>query len=425
MTKKNLTYGVVLSGGGARGAYEAGVMHYIRSALPASARERALHIYSGSSVGGLNACFLAAYADRPLEQGTYLRKAWDQVRQEQIYRRDLAAIGRLMTRSVAGITLNMFRRAKLDEENSSIHFRGLVDTSPFPKFLQRTVAWKRMHEMIERKIVHGVSITLTNMKNSRMEFFIHKHPTVPYTGNYFVRYGELDWRHVMAGAAIPVIFPPVEIDGIYYADGGLRQNTPMSPAIHMGADRVLVIGMHDPKLTSLTANPHGIEVPRPKKKVGTLTPPALGEIFGTILSSIFLDRLDYDLKQMERINRVIDWAEKVYGGDFLDRINQWLKKEGIEGDVASRGLKRLKVCAISPSRDICELFGSVMRRPGVVRSFSAFEKMLFKILDIDLYRGQEFLTYFMFLPEYLRELIQLGFDDAKSRHDELVEFLTE
>lgn len=418
MAKRELTFGIVLSGGGARGAYEAGVVHYLRTALPAPVRNRTFQLYCGSSVGGLNSCFLASHAENPQAQGTLIRKAWENVRQENIYRRDLAAIARLLTRSVTGMTVNLLRRTPGEGEAAGgIHFQGLVDTSPFPKFLQRMVAWRKLHENIERKIVHGVSLTLTNMHSSRLEFFIHKHESVPYSGDYVVRFGPVDWRHVMAGAAIPILFPPVEIGGVYYADGGLRLNTPMSPAIHMGADRVLVVGMHDPHMSAANGSS--------AQPTATATPPTLGEIFGTILSSIFLDRLEYDIKQMTRINRVIEWAEEVYGKDFLTRINTWLRKEGIEGDVASRGLKRLKVFAISPSRDVRQIFGEVLASPSGLRGFSAFEKMLLKLLDVDMHRGQEFLSYFLFLPDYLKALCQLGYDDAHTRHDDLVEFLSE
>lgn len=410
------TYALVLSGGGARGAYEAGVVHYLRTALPPPVRDRAFQIICGSSVGGINACFLAGHAENPRAQGDLLRKIWEQLRQEEIYRRDVSAISTLVFRSFAGISVNLFRKPQSDAATEKgIHFHGLVDTSPFPKLLKKIVPWERIKSNVARGLLRGVSLTLTNMHAGQLEFFIHKHPSVPYTGEYPVRFVDLHWRHAMAGAAIPILFPPVEVDGIYYADGGLRLNTPMSPAIHMGADRVVVIGMHDP---AESAKARTVPTDAPHH------PPTLGEILGKILSSIFLDRLDYDLKQMRRINRIIDWGERVYGGKYLSDINRMLMKEGVVGDVASRGLKRLHVCSIFPSRDIRQLFAECIAGPGGLSGFSAFEKMLLRLLDVDMHRGQEFLSYFLFLPNYIKALVQLGYDDAKKKHDTFVEFLS-
>lgn len=412
MGEKNI-FGVVLSGGGARGAYEAGVFHYIRTALPTKVRHHPFQLFCGSSVGSVNACYLASRADSPAAQGDSLRQGWEALRQEDIYKRDIAAISRLVGNSFAGVAMNILRKPKEEGSDKGIHFRGLVDTSPFPKFLQRMIDWDRMHRNIANQRVHGVSLTLTNMQTGRLEFFIEKHAQTPYTGTYPVKFLDLDWRHIMGSSAIPVLFPAVDIDGVYYSDGGLRLNTPMSPAIHMGANRVLVIGMHDPHARLDTP-------PQPKRRQAA---PTLGEILGKILNAIFLDRLDYDLKQMERINNIISWGESVYGPDFLHNINQWLDSEGIEGDVASRGLKRLEVLEISPSRDVRDIFSEVLNSPKGVTGFSSFEKMLLKLLDVDMHRGQEFLSYFLFLPEYLQALAQLGYDDAKRKHDDIVHFL--
>ncbi|MBI2344022.1 MAG: patatin-like phospholipase family protein [Deltaproteobacteria bacterium] len=415
MEKKPPVYGIVLSGGGARGAYEAGVIHYIRSALSPPARTLPFQLYCGSSVGAINTCFLASMAETPEAQGIHLRKTWEALRQDNIYRRDTLALGKLLVTSFAGLTANIFRKPKAEGEAHGIHFRGLVDTSPLPRFLRRMIQWNRLNENVERGLVHGVSVTLTNMRTGNLEFFIHKHAEVSYYGLYPVRFCPIQWQHVMASAAIPILFPPVKVDDTYYADGGLRLNTPMSPAIHMGADRVLVIGNHDPS--------EAADAPIRDERTPQ-TPPTLGEIIGKILSSIFLDRLDYDLKQMDRINQIIAWSEQVYGADYLDRLNAMLSQRGITGDIASRGLKRLAVLSISPTRDLREIFSEVLKRPSSQKYFSSFEKTLLKLLDVDMHRGEEFLSYFLFLPEYLRALTALGFDDAQARHDDLMAFLS-
>src|SRR5262249_33044325 len=149
-----------------------------------------------------------------------------------------------------------------------------------------------------------------------------------------------------------LVFPSVLIDGIAYTDGGLRLNTPMSPAIQLGADSILVIGLHH------YAKP-GEKVPFHGTKGH---PPALGQVLGRVMNSIFLDRIQYDIEQLERINRIIDWSEAVYGKDFLKELNAMLHHRNIRGDIANRGLKRLNVFRIRPSEDIGEIFGHCFRR---------------------------------------------------------------
>lgn len=399
------TLGLVLSGGGARGAYEAGILHYIRTMLPHKVRYRPFDIHCGSSVGAINTCHLAATSHDMNRQADEVRHLWETLRSENIYRRDMSAMRDFLVGAVRGLVGNFFKKPQ-----KANHFHGFLDTSPLLPFLEQVIPWEMVSKNVASGIVKAVSIVATNVFTGRMELFIDKHPEIEYTGEYIHHFGPIQPLHAKASAAIPLVFPSVLINGIAYTDGGLRLNTPMSPAIQLGADSLLVIGLHH------YAKP-GEKIPFHGHKGHD---PALGQILGRVMNSIFLDRIQYDMEQLERINRIVDWGEMVYGKDFLDDLNEMLHRRSIRGDIANRGLKRLNVIRIRPSEDIGEIFGHCFRRGR--DKLSAFEKFLVRFLDIDSSSGVDFLSYISFLPEYIKKLLDLGFEDARKHHGELKEF---
>ncbi len=398
---------IVLSGGGARGAYEAGILHYIRTMLPKKIRGRNFDINCGSSVGAINTCYLVATAHNVDRQGKEIRTLWENLRSDNIYRRDTSALLDFLAKSGKGIVFNFFR----SKGKKANHFHGFLDTSPFLPFIEKIMPWSMISNNIRAGLVRAISIVATNVFTGRMELFIEKHPDVEYTGEYIHHFAPIQPIHAKASAAIPIVFPTVQIDGIAYTDGGLRLNTPMSPAIQLGADSLLVIGLHHRAKPGEKIPFHGLRGHEP----------ALGQVLGRVMNSIFLDRTQYDLEQLERINRIVDWAEMLHGKNFLKDLNRMIKRQNIRGDIANRGLKRLKVLRIRPSEDIGELFSHSFRHHR--ENLSAFEKFLVRFLDIDPSGGVDFLSYISFMPEYLKKLLDLGFEDARKHHSELKEFL--
>lgn len=399
---------LVLSGGGARGAYEAGVIHYIRTMLPLPSRDRYFDIQCGASVGAINSSFMASTAHDHTMQGREIRRLWEEVREEDIYRRDKKAIWQFLARSSKGMLLSLMRGTKPSDR----HFNGFLDTTPFLPFIKRVIPWKMIPDNIHKGIVKAISIVATNVFTGRTELFVDRYPTVEYTGDYITHFTPIEPIHAMASAAIPLVFPTVLINGIAYTDGGLRLNTPMSPAIQLGADSLLVIGLHHRAKA-------GEEIPFHGEKGKH---PALGQVLGRVMNSMFLDRIQYDMEQLERINKIIGWGEMLHGETFLDDVNRMLLKKQIKGDVANRGLKKLEVLRIRPSEDIGEIFSQCYKR-GRNTHFSSFEKFMVRLLDIDPSSGVDFLSYIAFMPEYLKKLLDLGFEDARSNHNELKVFL--
>lgn len=398
---------LVLSGGGARGAYEAGILHYIRTMLPKKARRRHFDIHCGASVGAINTCFMVSTAHDHERQGKEVYEIWNNLHTDNIYRRDTKALLDFLTRSGRGVVLNLFRR------RGSPHFLGFLDTSPFYPFVQKVIPWPMISRNIRSGLVQSLSIVATNVFTGRMELFIERNPKAAYKGDHIVHSTRIQPIHAMASAAIPLVFPAIMIDGIAYVDGGLRLNTPLSPAIHLGADAILVIGLHH------RAGP-GEKIPFHGTRG---QPPALGQVLGRVMNSIFLDRINNDMEQLVRINRMIDWSERLYGRNFLDDLNAMLRKKRDHQDMmAARGLKRIDLLRIRPSEDIGEIFRQCYSHSRK-EHLTAFEKFLVRFLDIDPTAGIDFLSYISFMPQYLKKLLELGFEDGKRHHNDLKEFL--
>jgi len=415
--KKKLA--LVLSGGGARGAYEAGVVAYIRSQhFPRDlAFKRPFDILCGSSVGAINTCFLAAFNHNLEHQGKKILEIWQEIRQDDIYRRGVIGLANLMGRGVGGILGNIFRGSPDAPVTSPkrFHFNGFLDTSPLPRYLRRVIPWKQISLNIQKGSPEAVSVIATNVHTGKMELFIEKNPSVFYTGRHRANFVTLETEHAMASAAIPLVFPTVRVDGHYYCDGGLRLNTPLSPAVQLGAEKVLVIGLH-----------HESERAEQKDNTpvhDTFAVPTMGEVIGKVLNSIFLDRLEYDLEQMSRINSIIEGGEAVCGPDFLTHFNERVIEKAGRRDVPGHQFKKLEVTTIFPSRDIREIFAECAIDSQLIRkNLTTFEKVLFRLLDVDLRRGQEFLSFILFIPSYIKKLLELGFEDARSNHEALVKF---
>jgi NTE family protein len=407
---------LVLSGGGVRGAYEAGVIHYLRTQIPEKhGGLKTFKIQCGSSVGAINTSFMAAMAHKPLEQGKKIHYLWEHLQPDNIYKRDMTAIGSLLGRTAKGLSSNLlkfgFERSSTSHE---VHFRGVFDTSPLPKYLESIIPFKNIRDNLNQAIIDAVSITATNVSNGQMELFIEKRPNVKYTGEYNHHMTQLDSHHVVASAAIPVIFPAVKINHQYYIDGSLRLNTPMSPAIQLGAKKIFIIGLHR---VYQAGEQHPHHLPPDAE-------PSLSQVVGKVMNSFFLDRIQYDVEQLTRINRLIEWAEKVYGNDFLEQINKMIKSQGIKGDIANRGLTKLNVFEISPSQYVSEIFRECYEETVKSKTyFTAFEKMLFRLFDVDPSQGFDTLSYLAFMPNYIKRLLELGYYDAKAHRDEIINFL--
>ncbi len=407
---------LVLSAGGARGAYEAGVIHYLRSGLPKAYAERHFQILSGTSVGAINVAVMASTAQDPRLQGELLKELWCSLKQDNIYRRDFGAAGHFLASTVGGIFRNLatFNILKIGRRKGP-HFTSFLDTTPLREHLTKVIPFEQIRKNVLQGPLDAVVMNATNLGTGNNELFIQKKPGIRYDGHYLKHEVPIGVEHAMASSAIPIVFPSVKIENTYYADGGLRLFTPMSPAIQLGADHLIVIGLRRRPTT------HEIRKDHKNKKKHV---PTISDQMGRMLNGIFLDRIQHDFKQLERINRIIEISEKVYGKDYLNKINQAMAKRGLEGDIASRGLKKIKALEIQPSRSISSLFIHWFKNGKKDDfDFSSFERLLIRLLDIDPATGKDLMSYLTFAPSYLKELFELGYEDGQRQKPQIIELM--
>jgi NTE family protein len=403
---------VVFSGGGARGAYEAGVVRFIIEELPARLGHGVdFDILSGSSVGAIHACYLAATAHQGPNRGIRLVDFWRGMRIQEVLP--------FSARDVIGLPRRLFGLRRVAEaiRGGRVPDRlyGLLDTRPLESLVVRSIPWRWIHRNVASGRVSAVCVAATEIATGRVCVFLEtRDPELPgWTRDPMVvpRPTRLRPTHALASAAIPLLFPVVRIASGYYADGGLRLNTPLSPALRLGADRVLVIALRP------TANPHA-EATLAEHRVEEYASPAF--LFGKVLNALLLDHLDTDLARARDLNELIREGQRAFGDDFLERLNQTAAQ--------SRGqpFRAIDQLVIRPSADLGMLAAQVLQNlPGAVG-----RSPLFKLAMRNLTPGRrsaeaDLLSYLLFDGEFLDPLAELGYRDARAQEEELLRFFTD
>src|SRR6266481_634540 len=401
MTDVDSPLALVLSGGGARGAYEIGVLRYILGKLIPrlgdSARPR---IFSGTSVGAINACAIAAHHEVPDFGIRHLTERWRQLGLEQVFQLgwgDLAALVRWL-----------FGSGKAEGP------RSLLDATPLAELVRSVIPWRSLHQGVADRHVIGVTVSATDVETGHTVVFMETEaaPALLSSGDRAV-----DWtvvrltpQHALASAAIPIIFPTVRVAGRMYPDGSLRQNTPIAPALRLGAGRVLVVGLRTPRPVSATRAGR-----QDAEDQQALSSPLY--LFGKLLDALLLDRVENDLSNLRQVNAALHELSLV--------------ANAVPGPVAAAlqtaggGLRPVSDVFIRPSQDLSGLAAHVLGRPSVRARLSGPAGYLLRRLGEAAGRGDpsDMLSYLLFDVEYSSELMELGERDAAARKDELEEFL--
>ncbi len=415
------TYAIALSGGGARGAYEAGVIHYIRTQLPPEiAGQTLFKVYCGTSVGAINTSFLASAAQDPLYQGMRIRQLWENLSSQDIYEADVTALTGFLVKSGLFMATNFFGLNHLLHDGASaataFPFRSVLDTTPFVHYLRHNVNWAQLHRNVERRLVDAVTVSATHMATGQLALFVEKHPDVPYrSGGHFPITTMISPKHILASAAIPLIFPIIRVNRQFYGDGSLRQNTPMSPAIHLGGDRLLVVSMH------MEQQHRPIPVLAPDE---VETESKVADILGKLLNTIFLDKLDYDLSQMKRINYLIRDMERVYGDDVVDKINEMRRAMRVPGKEINP-LRKVQPFVIRPNADIGAIaYDHFMQLLSKRHTLTPMQRFFARMVEGSPEGHNDFISYLMFEKDYLCTLVQMGYEDTRREHEHLLKFLS-
>ena len=373
------TTGLVLPGGGARSAYQAGVLKAIADILPEDARNP-FQVISGASSGALNAVLLASSAMKFREGVTRLNGIWENFEIDKVFRADTWTAVKSGLRW--GVT---FGTAGLVKGQP----KSVLDNSPLRKMLESHVRFARIQQAIDSGVLRAVSVTASGYTSgTSVAFYQGVQGLVPWKRKRRLgRAEELTLDHLMASAAIPWLFPAVKLHDEYYGDGSMRQTAPLSPPLHMGANRLLIIGIRSPGPDTVQEN--GVIIPYP----------SFGQIAGYIFDNLFMDSLDADIERMQRINHTI--AET--------------KEKRVE--FTDTALRQIEYLMISPSQDVREI---VERYVG---NFPLSVRILLMGIGAMAREGRPLMSYLMFDAPYCKELIDLGYRDAMASRDQILHLL--
>ena len=391
--------GFVLSGGGSRGAYEAGIIHYLRTDL---ARRLGHHvpidIITGTSVGAINAAFLAATQSDPAAQAQALVAAWRALRLEELIS--------LRARDVVRAMRMMLGGEPPPPAPGSFRYGGLFDTSGLERFVIRVIPWRSIERNLRAGKLQALTVSATQVGTGHTVVFLSSAEPVPreWSRDPFVRHraARIGPRHVLASAAIPLLFPAVKIGDEFFTDGGLRQNTPMSPAIRLGADRMLLVS-----LRHVAKEPKSLE----KERIEAYPKPLF--LAGKALNALLLDHTEYDLMRMQRINLILDAGASSFGDKFEHMMNHELMR------LRGAPLRRIQAVHIRPSEDIGTLAAQFVRQ-GKMRVHGLIaRKLIQRLSEGEAAHESDLLSYLLFDGEYASDLIELGRHDAAAKEDEL------
>jgi NTE family protein len=394
--------GLVLAGGSARAAYEVGVVQYIlEDVARALGRDIPIDIISGSSAGSINAVMLAAHADKPSARAALLAERWTDLKLEDVVRPSTVEILRLMARLVGrtpGTDSRSGRRG------------GVFDPSGVEAIVRDAVRFENIGEHMRAGRLSALSISTTHVASGRTVVFVQRREGgVPRWGGdptMVARPAEIGAEHVLASAAVPLLFPAVEIDGHYYCDGGLRQNVPLSPARRLGANSLIVI------------NPRYIREESPTPEIAEERERQYPDpIFfvGKALNALLLDRIENDIDRLERLNAVLRAGVRKFGPAFTDMLNEELGRGG------ESALRALDVVYVRASQDIGMLAAEYARSPEFSKRVRGLMgRVLRRIADGE--KEADLLSYVLFDGPFAARLIEMGRDDARARHDHLVQF---
>lgn len=364
---------LVLSGGGARAAYQVGVLKAVSEILPRRTHNP-FPIICGTSAGAINALALAGRPGHLRLRARKLEAIWANLRAEQIYRTDTLGVIKNTTRILISLLYSGYNRKRP---------LALLDNTPLRQLLEQLVRFRYIDEAIASGELTAVSTTAMDYETGRsVTFFQGNHENWERTRRLGVRTG-LSIDHLIASSAIPTIFPAASINGSYYGDGAVRQLKPLSSAIHLGAEKIFIIGVSDNPLhtDALHKSEH---------------PPSAAQMIAQLLNSAFIDAIESDLETLEAINRLaLHMPEKA----------------------REENLRYIDYVCVSPSEPIDEMAQHYIHElPRSVRLFLRGTGATSKS------GGASAASYLLFEPGFCRDLLDLGYRDALRQEEKILSF---
>jgi len=376
----NRATALVLGGGGARGAYQAGVIRAIARLHP----DLDVPILTGISAGAINAAFLAAHAanfDRATDD---LVKIWLSLTPEKVYRVDAGTLWGNVARWA-------WRLMSGGLEDAAEPTRGLVDTSPLRQLLVDAFPSGDQHVIVgiddnlARGRLRAIALSATSYSTSQSVTWVQGDGiSLWQRPQRRTELARLTVPHVMASAALPLLFPAVHVDGEWYGDGGIRSTAPLSPALHLGAERILTVSTRHPRSRAEAD----------VSQIAGYQPPA--QVLGVLYNAVFLDLIDQDILRLELINQLLADVPEAH----------------------RNGMRHVDILVLRPSRDLGKMARAY--EPRLPKTF----RFLTRGLGTRRTTSPDVLSLVMFQPDYLQALIELGERDTESQMDRIDAFLS-
>ncbi|MGQ0544547.1 MAG: patatin-like phospholipase family protein [Betaproteobacteria bacterium] len=367
--------GLVLTGGGARAAFQVGVVKAVRDIL-GNPVKNPFPIVCGTSAGAINAATLAVFAENFSRAVGNLLEVWEHMRCSHVYRTDAWNIMRSGARWLASMML-------VSRHNPI----SLLDNAPLAQMLEKNLDFGRIQAHIDAGALYAVCVTASGYTTGQSVSFFQGGPGLEgWERNQRIGAAvTLKLEYLLASASLPFIFPAVKVHREYFGDGSMRQIAPVSPALHLGADRVLIVGT-------------GRQTPVEQSRARSNVYPSLAQIAGHALNSIFLDSLMVDIERMERINRTVQLVPP-----------ERLSESGLQ-------LRPVKVLFITPSQPLERIAARFIHElPGTVRFILRPTGALNR-------SGSNLASYLLFEEPFCRALIDLGYQDTLAREEEVRAF---
>jgi len=378
---------LVLSGGGARDAYEAGVVAFLREELePQLGRPLKLDILCGTSVGAMTACALAASAARPATQGAELANFWARLSLEDILRFGVNDLARSLWEKGGG---------------------GFANPQGMREVVCR-IDWPAIGRNLRAGRLDALSVTATRVSNGHTALFVQQANRTGAVGSnnphFEMERTRIGPRHALASAAIPLLFAPVELCGQLYLDGGLTMNVPLSPALKLGAQRVAVISLRP-------MQHHAVAAPAEPLM------PSATFLAGKAMNSLLQDRLEQDVENLGRLNDLIAAGYDSFGPDFAPTMNRAL------APTRAAPLRYVRCLLARPSRDLGAIASRLARSRDFLKHHPKLQGMLLSLLaSNESEDSADLASYLLFDPRFAEELIALGRADARSNQEAWARF---
>lgn len=371
--------GLVLSGGGARGAYQAGVIQALCEVAQREGMKNPFKVISGISAGSINGAYLASHCHDMDYAGKNITRVWRSISTDKIVNISPFSFGR------TGLQLFKQFATKVQEEEKD-KLTGLIDTAPLYELIKGELRYNQIADNLKTGTLDAFAVTATSYSNSDATTFIQSHREIEEWKRVRRRAKQtvVGVDHIMASSAIPILFPPYEIDGTFYGDGAIRNFSPLSPSIHLGVEQIISVGVRmkdvDTEIGKLGGGRH----------------PSIGHVLSTLVHGLLMDAIDLDVERLDRLNemaKALD-GQKINGREYKQIDYLWISPSRYLGEIAERWIKTA---------------------PKSIRFF---------LFGIGAEKEQaDLLSYLLFEQEYLNELIELGYSDAFSQEKEVLSFL--